>query len=203
MSDTALCSPPLRPKRKLDLIDDVFTAGVAAVTAAAAAAAAAAATTTTTTATTITPATPAMTPDPSSGASHPLSTTNPEAPTVIPEPTPAAGSWSARPSEWKLGESSTAVSKASPSSAKRPRTDSLVAPIAPRRTKSESSPHRRRRLSRTGENGAEHANLLFPGCPLSFNTDSPSVPSLQPPVNRTTLKDLELDSILRNPQLRK
>jgi hypothetical protein len=133
-----------------------------------------------------------------------------DASAALPEPaTPSGSGW---PSQWKLGESSKpprlAATAAGPSSPKRPRTDAFAAAYAPRRTKSESSPRRRRRSSRADEQqqqqqlAPDHAHPLFQGCPFSFNSNSYHIPALHPPVNRTTLKDLELDSILRNPQLR-
>jgi hypothetical protein len=107
--------------------------------------------------------------------------------------------------EYKLGESSktpflAAQQTPCPSSPKRLRTDAFATPITPRRTKSESGHRRRRRSSRIGSDGL--ARLVFPDCPPSLNADNPYIPPLQPPVNRTTLKELELESILRNPQLR-
>lgn len=37
---------------------------------------------------------------------------------------------------------------------------------------------------------------------IPIDTNSPHIPSLQPLINRQTLKELDLDTILRNPQLR-
>jgi hypothetical protein len=84
-------------------------------------------------------------------------------------------------------------------SPKRLRTHSLSATssIVPRRTKSEqqSAAHRRRRRSPRVDD--------VPPVHQQFDLANPCIPSLHPPVNRTTLKELELESILRNPQLRK
>lgn len=42
----------------------------------------------------------------------------------------------------------------------------------------------------------------LPVSPIEPNTVSPHVPPHQPPINRETLKELDLEAILRNPQLR-
>ncbi|PFH53977.1 hypothetical protein AMATHDRAFT_136052 [Amanita thiersii Skay4041] len=51
-----------------------------------------------------------------------------------------------------------------------------------------------------------HTGALFssavPFIPPSIDSSSAHIPSLKPPINKQTLRELELESILRNPQLR-
>lgn len=44
--------------------------------------------------------------------------------------------------------------------------------------------------------------LPSPDVPFIIDSNSPHIPSLQPLINRQTLRELDLDAILRNPQLR-
>jgi hypothetical protein len=93
----------------------------------------------------------------------------------------------------------------SPPLSKRSRRNTVCAPGTPRRTKSDNSGrhHRQRSSGLHTEFSLEYSREAFPGCPLPFDTSNPHIPSLNPPVNRKTLRELELDAILLNPQLRK
>ncbi|KAH9841551.1 Tcp11-domain-containing protein [Rhodofomes roseus] len=122
--------------------------------------------------------------------------------------------------------------KEGPSKPKRPRIEIPQAPSSPRRARRRfyspalSSPARKLiRRSRTHdtrdtgivsatEPGPSRGSLLrictlpttprpSSSVPVSpIETFSPHIPSHQPPINRETLKELDLEAILRNPQLR-
>lgn len=106
-----------------------------------------------------------------------------------------------------------ATQSPSPSSPKRPRTESIPPPpqpVASTSRRGRASPpvpgtRRRRRPTQTGENGLAEGELTLdalPDCEHTFEPNTAYLPSVRPPVTRETLKELDLDSILRNPQLR-
>lgn len=146
-------------------------------------------------------------------------TTSSDHPTATQDPSPAAAlvqPWSNPPpppptsadaeQPRKLGESSkTALFPAAPERTtaaplKRSRLDAFTTRTLPRRTRSESGSGHRRRHRRL-DRGLDD-RLVIPGTPLPFDLNNPCIPPLHPPVNQSTLRELELDSILRNPQLR-
>jgi hypothetical protein len=97
----------------------------------------------------------------------------------------------------------------SPSSPKRPRTEigasiplSPKTPPSPTRKRTRSTPRAPRRMQRHASAPAAVARSVSPPCPCPVDLSSPYIPCLQPLINRETLKELDLEQILRNPQLR-
>ncbi|KAF8908869.1 T-complex protein 11-domain-containing protein [Gymnopilus junonius] len=109
------------------------------------------------------------------------------------------------------------------SSSKRPRIDTQDATLRKRPTRRlpvkifSSSPLRIGSdiedigIVPTSDPGPSSGSLLRERClpapeprwlDLSANLNSPHIPSMKPPINRSTLKELELDIILRNPVIR-
>ncbi|EIN12618.1 Tcp11-domain-containing protein [Punctularia strigosozonata HHB-11173 SS5] len=101
----------------------------------------------------------------------------------------------------------------SPSSPKRPRTESGASiPLSPSTSPSPSRKRTRptqrgsasvpRRMQRHASAPAAVARSHSPISPVPVDLSSPYIPCLQPLINRETLKELDLEQILRNPQLR-
>lgn len=92
---------------------------------------------------------------------------------------------------------------------KRPRLDMMDCPSA-----NPAKDTRKDILSDSAKFSSTSATLIDPAAgpsnsrrstrspPATIDCSSPLIPSLRPPVNRQTLQELELDSIIRNPQLR-